>query len=102
MKATEFKRRRTQLMKMMGKNTIAILPSASELVRNRDASNYFRVFYTRRACRILQRADGHPLRPRAHQQTDDIEPRVGAERGEAFGGLLGIERQRREDAVGVE
>ena len=37
MKTTEFKRRRSQLMKMMGKNTIAILPSSSELIRNRDA-----------------------------------------------------------------
>ena len=42
MKATEFKRRRSQLMKMMGKNTIAILPSASELIRNRDAHFPFR------------------------------------------------------------
>ena len=42
MKATEFKRRRNQLMKMMGKNTIAILPSASELIRNRDAHFPFR------------------------------------------------------------
>jgi Xaa-Pro aminopeptidase len=42
MKATEFKRRRQQLMKMMGKNTIAILPSASELIRNRDAHFPFR------------------------------------------------------------
>jgi len=42
MKVTEFKRRRSQLMKMMGKNTIAILPSASELVRNRDAHFPFR------------------------------------------------------------
>jgi len=42
MKATEFKRRRSQLMKMMGKNTIAILPSASEIVRNRDAHFPFR------------------------------------------------------------
>ncbi len=42
MKATEFKRRRTQLMKMMGKNAIAILPSASEIIRNRDAHFPFR------------------------------------------------------------
>ena len=42
MKASEFKRRRTQLMKMMGKNTIAILPSSSELIRNRDAHFPFR------------------------------------------------------------
>ena len=42
MKATEFKRRRTQLMKMMGRGTIAILPSASEIIRNRDAHFPFR------------------------------------------------------------
>ncbi len=42
MKPTEFKRRRSQLMKMMGKNTIAILPSASEIIRNRDAHFPFR------------------------------------------------------------
>ena len=42
MKPAEFKRRRQQLMKMMGKGTIAILPSASELIRNRDAHYPFR------------------------------------------------------------
>lgn len=42
MKQTEFKRRRTQLMKMMGKNTIAILSSASQLTRNRDVDFPFR------------------------------------------------------------
>jgi Xaa-Pro aminopeptidase len=42
MKPTEFKRRRNQLMKMMGKNTIAILPSAREIIRNRDAHFPFR------------------------------------------------------------
>ncbi len=42
MKPAEFKRRRNQLMKMMGKNTIAILPSASEIIRNRDAHFPFR------------------------------------------------------------
>jgi Xaa-Pro aminopeptidase len=42
MKQSEFKRRRTELMKMMGKNTIAILPSASLLTRNRDADFPFR------------------------------------------------------------
>ena len=42
MKPAEFKRRRHQLMKMMGKNTIAILPSSSELIRNRDAHFPFR------------------------------------------------------------
>ena len=42
MKQTEFKRRRAQLMKMMGKNSIAILPSASQLTRNRDVDFPFR------------------------------------------------------------
>ena len=42
MKQSEFKRRRTELMKMMGKNTIAILPSASLVTRNRDADFPFR------------------------------------------------------------
>jgi Xaa-Pro aminopeptidase len=42
MKQSEFKRRRSELMKMMGKNTIAILPSASLLTRNRDADFPFR------------------------------------------------------------
>ena len=42
MKQSEFKRRRTELMKMIGKNTIAILPSASLLTRNRDADFPFR------------------------------------------------------------
>ena len=42
MKQTEFKRRRHELMKMMGKNAIAILPSASLVTRNRDADYPFR------------------------------------------------------------
>jgi Xaa-Pro aminopeptidase len=42
MKQAEFKRRRSELMKMMGKNTIAILPSASLITRNRDADFPFR------------------------------------------------------------
>ena len=42
MKQTEFKRRRAQLMKMMGKNSIAILPSASQTTRNRDVDFPFR------------------------------------------------------------
>jgi Xaa-Pro aminopeptidase len=42
MKPAEFKRRRNQLMKMMGKNTIAILTSASEIIRNRDSHFPFR------------------------------------------------------------
>ena len=42
MKPAEFKRRRSQLMKMMGKNSIAILPSASEVIRNRDTHFPFR------------------------------------------------------------
>lgn len=42
MKQAEFKRRRSQLMKMMGENTIAILPSAAELTRNQDVNFPFR------------------------------------------------------------
>ena len=42
MKQSEFKRRRTELMKIMGKNTIAILPSAPLVTRNRDADFPFR------------------------------------------------------------
>ncbi len=42
MKPAEFKRRRSQLMKMMGRNTIAILPSATEIVRNQDVHFPFR------------------------------------------------------------
>ena len=40
MSITEFKRRRKQLMRMMGQDSIAILPAASESVRNRDV--YYR------------------------------------------------------------
>jgi Xaa-Pro aminopeptidase len=42
MNITEFKRRRKQLMRMMDKNSIAILPTASEAVRNRDVYYRFR------------------------------------------------------------
>lgn len=42
MKQSEFKRRRTQLMKMMGKNSIAILPSSSQVARSRDVDFPFR------------------------------------------------------------
>jgi Xaa-Pro aminopeptidase len=42
MKQSEFKHRRAQLMKMMGKNSIAILPSSSEIARNRDVDFPFR------------------------------------------------------------
>jgi Xaa-Pro aminopeptidase len=42
MNLSEFKRRRAQLMKMMGKNSIAILPSSSEVARNRDVDFPFR------------------------------------------------------------
>ncbi|MFV2033076.1 MAG: Xaa-Pro aminopeptidase [Gammaproteobacteria bacterium] len=42
MKQSEFKRRRSQLMKMMGKGTIAILSSASQVTRNRDVDFPFR------------------------------------------------------------
>ena len=42
MNAAEFKRRRKQLMRMMGKNSIAILPSSPELIRNRDVHYNYR------------------------------------------------------------
>jgi len=42
MNSTEFKRRRRQLMRMMGDNSIAILPTAPEQVRNRDVLFPFR------------------------------------------------------------
>jgi len=42
MNSTEFKRRRRQLMHMMGDDSIAILPTASEQVRNRDVLFNFR------------------------------------------------------------
>jgi Xaa-Pro aminopeptidase len=42
MNVTEFKRRRRQLMRMMGDDAIAILPTASEQVRNRDVLFPFR------------------------------------------------------------
>ena len=42
MNANEFKRRRKQLMRMMGENSIAILPAAPERVRNRDVLHNYR------------------------------------------------------------
>ncbi len=42
MNASEFKRRRAQLMKMIGKGSIAIVSSASSQVRNRDVEYPFR------------------------------------------------------------
>jgi len=42
MNTSEFKRRRNQLMKMIGKNSIAIVSSASQQVRNRDVEYPFR------------------------------------------------------------
>ena len=42
MKQTEFKRRRRQLMAMMGPGSIAILPTARETIRNRDVHHPFR------------------------------------------------------------
>ena len=42
MKTTEFARRRRQLMRMMGHDSIAILPTALEKIRNRDAEYPFR------------------------------------------------------------
>jgi len=38
----EFARRRRELMELMGKNSIAVLPSASEVVRSRDTHYPFR------------------------------------------------------------
>lgn len=38
----EFSRRRKQLMRMMGKNSIAIIPTATEQLRNRDVDFPFR------------------------------------------------------------
>ena len=40
--AAEFKRRRKQLMRMMGNDSIAIIPTARECVRNRDVHHRFR------------------------------------------------------------
>jgi Xaa-Pro aminopeptidase len=42
MKPTEYKRRRRQLMGMMGADGIAIVPSGSEQIRNRDVHYRFR------------------------------------------------------------
>ncbi len=42
MTSSEFKRRRRQIMRMMGSNSIAILPTAPEAVRNRDVQYPFR------------------------------------------------------------
>lgn len=42
MKITEHARRRKQLMRMMGHDSIAILPTALEKIRNRDAEYPFR------------------------------------------------------------
>jgi len=42
MTAAEFKRRRKQLMRMMGNNAIAIIPAAPERIRNRDVHYSYR------------------------------------------------------------
>jgi len=42
MNASEFRRRRRQLMGMMGPNSVAILPTSREAVRNRDVHHPFR------------------------------------------------------------
>ena len=42
MNITEFKKRRKQLMRMMDKNSIAILPAAPESIRNRDVHYPYR------------------------------------------------------------
>jgi Xaa-Pro aminopeptidase len=39
---SEFSRRRKQLMRMMGKDSIAIIPTSTEQVRNRDVDHPFR------------------------------------------------------------
>jgi Xaa-Pro aminopeptidase len=41
-KQTEYKKRRTQLMRMVGKGSIALIPSATMKIRNRDAEHKFR------------------------------------------------------------
>ncbi|MDH3972029.1 MAG: aminopeptidase P N-terminal domain-containing protein, partial [Gammaproteobacteria bacterium] len=38
----EFSRRRKQLMRMMGKDSIAIIPTATQQIRNRDVEYPFR------------------------------------------------------------
>ena len=38
----EFARRRKQLMRMMGKGSIAIIPTSAECIRNRDVELPFR------------------------------------------------------------
>jgi Xaa-Pro aminopeptidase len=42
MNRNEFKRRRRQLMRMMGRGSIAILPTAPQVIRNRDVHHPFR------------------------------------------------------------
>jgi Xaa-Pro aminopeptidase len=42
MVASEYKRRRRELMRMMGSNSIAILPAAAQLIRNRDVHYPYR------------------------------------------------------------
>ena len=42
MNVNEFKRRRRQLMRMMGDDSIAILPTASEFIRNNDVFHAYR------------------------------------------------------------
>ncbi|WP_078121722.1 Xaa-Pro aminopeptidase [Thiosocius teredinicola] len=42
MNQNEFKRRRRQLMRMMGPGSVAILPTAAETIRNRDVHHPFR------------------------------------------------------------
>ena len=42
MNPSEFKRRRRQLMGMMGPGSVAILPTANQAVRNRDVHFPFR------------------------------------------------------------
>ena len=42
MNQTEFAKRRKRLMQMMGKDSVAILPAAPTLIRNRDVEYRYR------------------------------------------------------------
>ena len=42
MNSSDYKRRRRQLMRMMGAGSIAILPTAQQAIRNRDVHHAYR------------------------------------------------------------
>ena len=42
MSPREFSRRRRQMMRMIGKGSVAVLPAAPAKVRNRDVEYYYR------------------------------------------------------------